>query len=384
MSFSAIKDNKQVYANKFSDEEWVKLKKDKSHGLILQCCKTDAVIVEKSGLRYFDHKKDSTCSIKSKSYLAYMKNKSQIIECLEKSGWNVETEVLIGTDHFAEIYATKNESKLVIKLEYKVEGTGECTDSPSHSKLEVEQVTQELWNKHKVKVLWLIEFEQELDDVALQQKLKCYGELATVFAVKKKTSKQLMIFGLHKINAKNNRHNYRVLGAIEDIKFVDFLNAFFVEKRVFSRVIMPNHYKVYFDYINIKCEICRSNLVGLNYINILCQFSDHKQPSLMMVGNFWYTKAHIPEVQAAVNTLLEQNKQNTQYRYHEYYDDKAFKDVKKLRQICMVCKSWYGIIATNINFKKNPLYTSKSIDIFQSIDNDLIPQDLSGRIWIID
>lgn len=379
MSFSAYNGtNEKIYSYRLSDEEWNELESKKNKtDLKLPCCDSPAVCVSRNGVRYFDHAKNSQCKLKHSSNLNHIKNTYQIIESLLLGGWNVQTETMITDEYFAEIFATKNKLKLVIVLDYDRElSDGEYKVKTQE---EIKETTKRLLEECETKVLWLVEFNQIATDEELEDVVKAYNEHSSVFALKRK-GKQLNVFGLNKPYIRNK---FRILGGMGELKLNIFADEFFVKKRVLRRSIKPDSYKVYYEFVEEKCPNpnCRIKTVGLTYVSVFCEFDDQREPRTMLIGKFWYTKAHVEEAHAVVNQDLEEKKCTTRLLYNTFHDDVKGGQVTKLRQYCTNCKGWFGIIATGITFKHK--YHSKPLALNAKINHKDIAKGLSGGIWLL-
>lgn len=373
MSFSVSTNEAVIYSYRLNESEWAEIKKRKD--LKLPCCNENAVCVDRKGLRYFDHAKDSQCKLKHNSQINHIKNKQVVIESLLQSGWDVQTEFTVGDEHYAEIYATKNSSKLIIVMEYDKEI--EKTKYKVRTQKDIKETTATLLEKHNVKVLWLLEFQLKHSDEQLQQIVKTYNKHATVFALKCKGT-QLSVFGLNQTIIRNN---FRILDKMGDLKLKVFTEEFFIKKRVIRRIVKPDFYKVYYEFVEIKCPSCSIKTTGLTYISVFCEFDDKQEPRNMLVGKFWYTKAHIEQAQAVVNQDLETRNRTNRLLYHKYYDEYEGCVVTKLRQFCTKCQGWFGVIATGLTFKHK--YTSKPLTLNAEINHKDIAKDLGGRIWML-
>lgn len=355
------------------DDEWrLYTGKKPTAQLTLACCGATAVCVEKKDLRYFDHPKDSDCHLRHLSNADLIKNKMIVIKALLNSGWQVQTDMEIEDLFLIDIYATKNNSKLAVQLNYDLKIDGVAYKALKEK--DIKKATKDALEKHGIKVLWLVEIPEKSIKSSLAETLQAYNKHSTVFAVNVK-NKQLTVHGVCKTYTKNK---FRILGGAEQMKLSQFADDFFVNKKIIRREIDPKSVRLYYEYIELKCPSCGKKTIGLTYISAFCQFTDGKLPQTMLIGKIWYTKANVEEIHKTVNADLSQTEYCTRLLFNTFYewDEK----VTKVRQQCVNNEGWFGIIATGITFKHR--YTSKPL-VAKRFDHIHIAKELSDWIWML-
>lgn len=283
MSFSACKNNEKIYSFRMPDDEWESIKKDKAHGLKLPCCGGSAVCKEnRRGIRFFDHLPKESCVKEADTSLNYLSIKHSMVDVLTKRGWKIETEKR--EDKWtADIYAENNKSKLCIQIR--------LAEPPTLQHIERQE---KIFEKANIKSLWFIEF----DDNKLRANIGEYNNKANVLAIMRKQG-AIRVGGFFGIE---DDKQVKSLSSVKQLELTEFLEAFFVQKRIQRYKLDPNKLHINFEYHQHNCPNCQLKINFAIYAN--AAFVLENEP--IQFSKVWYENIEEKSILNYINTYAKE------------------------------------------------------------------------------
>lgn len=150
MGFLSIIEEKEIYSFTLDDEQWSRLKeKYKNLNMYMPCCDTKAIPKKnKLGTQFFAHYPSSTCEFSSGESREHQLCKYLILKHLHENGWKVFPEYRGQTPDgeiwIADIYAEKEQSKIVIEIQW------------SYQSIEETERRQEKYKASGVRAIWFM------------------------------------------------------------------------------------------------------------------------------------------------------------------------------------------------------------------------------------
>ncbi|WP_335951606.1 competence protein CoiA [Acinetobacter beijerinckii] len=150
MGFISIIEEKEIYSFMLDDEQWSRLKeKYKNLNMYMPCCDTKAIPKKnKLGTQFFAHHPSNTCEFSSGESREHQLCKYLILKHLHENGWKVFPEYRGQTPDgeiwIADIYAEKEQSKIVIEIQW------------SYQSIEETERRQEKYKASGIRAIWFM------------------------------------------------------------------------------------------------------------------------------------------------------------------------------------------------------------------------------------
>jgi hypothetical protein len=145
MPLRALINDNEVLAPLVSDNEWEVFKNQKPSIVLPNCGHSAFLRKSKLGTKHFVHKTAKACNCSSETW-QHLLAKTEIVKACHKAGYDAKTEVS-GVDWRADVLATKQTSKKLIKIAFEVQW--------SHQSLEETQARQAKYERDGIRCCWL-------------------------------------------------------------------------------------------------------------------------------------------------------------------------------------------------------------------------------------
>lgn len=247
MAFSAIINGDRIYSFKFSDEDWIDLKKSKSE-ILMPCCQGGALLKKsKLGTKFFSHKPKVNCGYSAPETIEHQFCKYLVAKTLHELGWMVETEkpgiTPSGKKWIADIYAEKGDQKLCVEIQWSNQ-SAEDTRERHHVYLE-----------SGIKCLWLLRLSksQLRYNSDLSRTMKEYNSVSNMLYLKKEDDSSFNIGGFKEFSLTDEGN---LDWDFKSLELTECLNQLFFHNTISK--VYPGKMKQYFRfyYAESQCWKC--------------------------------------------------------------------------------------------------------------------------------
>lgn len=255
MGFCAIVKDELIYSFTINDQSWQHLKENyKELGMSMPCCKTAAIPKKnKLGTQYFAHHPSSSCGFSSGESREHQLCKYLILKYLHDHGWTVLPEhrgqTPDGEVWIADIYAEKNNAKLVVEIQW------------SPQTIEETQRRQEKYIKSGIRAVWFMRttYKNQSDVLDYQS----YEQPVFSITLNRETRQILTSGAFHDYDAHR----------LAEVEFIKFFDALMTGAIQYSH--KPNAYRLIQLAMNtIQCWKCHRPTNAIMYVNYYMTHGD--------------------------------------------------------------------------------------------------------------
>lgn len=355
-----------------SDDEWqIYLSKKTKSGLKLSCCDMVAVCKEKNGIRYFDHGYRCACKGRELIQVGRQKYKISIVNALIASGWDVQTETEVPDVHVVDVYATKNNSKLIVETCLKPTRTVASHISTKNE--DVKKITAKLLKKQNIKILWLI----EVDNNNVGKVLAQYNEHSNVFGLRQDKD-GLYVLGLSQKIIQDSGDYFENIGEVE---FDAFLDAFFIKKTISKLEFEPTKTAFNYEFNRLRCTKCGQKSGYITHINTFYCFKNHELKNPIPIERLWYLDAKDKKIHKIINDDALSNNLPVKLLFKSHYTEDEIDNDETLQveQCCTHCKTRFYLCDDAMELKAEE---HSKILFVDKLKNTNLSNRRTGVVWI--